>query len=74
MDSLNGLVYVDDKQVVSLNAIKVMDSKGLCRGATELEISVLGEEDLYHQEECMAVFEYSSIEEAIGSANLLFSD
>ena len=46
MDSLNGLVYVDDRQVVNLNAIKVLDSEGLCRGATEVEISVLEEEDL----------------------------
>ena len=36
----------DDKQVVSLNAIKTMDSRGLCRGATEVEISVLEEGDL----------------------------
>mmetsp|Transcript_13467 Transcript_13467/g.29250 ORF Transcript_13467/g.29250 Transcript_13467/m.29250 type:complete len:343 (+) Transcript_13467:154-1182(+) len=46
MDSLNGLVYVDDRQVVDLNAIKVLDSEGLCRGATEIEISTLKEEDL----------------------------
>ena len=46
MDSLNGVVYVDDRQVVSLNAIKVLDSEGSCRGATDVEISVLNEEDV----------------------------
>ncbi|KAL7525213.1 hypothetical protein ACHAXR_000904 [Thalassiosira sp. AJA248-18] len=46
MDSLNGIVYDDDRQVVSLNAIKVLDSEGLCRGATDVEISILKEEDI----------------------------
>ena len=45
MDALNGLVYVDDRQVVNLNVIKVLDSEGLCRGATDVEISVVKEED-----------------------------
>ena len=46
MDSLNGVVYVDDRQVVSLNVMKVLDSEGPCRGATEVEICVLREEDM----------------------------
>jgi len=45
MDSLNGLVYFDDRQVISLNAIKVLDTEGLCRGGTDVEISVLKEDD-----------------------------
>jgi Holliday junction resolvase RusA-like endonuclease len=46
LDSLNGLLYVDDKQVVSLNVLKVYDTEGSCLGATEVEISVMKEEDL----------------------------
>lgn len=45
MDSLNGLVYFDDRQVISLNAIKVLDTEGLCRGGTDVKISVLKEDD-----------------------------
>ena len=45
MDSLNGPVHVDDRQVVDLNAIKALDSEGLCRGAIDVEISVVGKED-----------------------------
>jgi len=43
MDALNGLVYEDDRQVVHLDAIKVLDSEGECLGATEVDISVLEE-------------------------------
>ena len=45
MDSLNGLIYVDDRQVVQLNAVKVVDCEGDCLGATEVMISVLREND-----------------------------
>jgi Holliday junction resolvase RusA-like endonuclease len=46
MDSLNGVLYVDDRQVVNLNVVKVLDSEGPCFGATEVEICVLREEDM----------------------------
>eukprot|EP00569_Conticribra_weissflogii_P009508 CAMPEP_0171369914 /NCGR_PEP_ID=MMETSP0879-20121228/7676_1 /TAXON_ID=67004 /ORGANISM="Thalassiosira weissflogii, Strain CCMP1336" /LENGTH=279 /DNA_ID=CAMNT_0011878305 /DNA_START=320 /DNA_END=1159 /DNA_ORIENTATION=- len=46
MDSLNEVLYVDDRQVVSLKAIKVLDSDGLCRGATEVFIRTLEEDDI----------------------------
>ena len=46
MDSLNGVVYADDRQVTSLNVVKVLDPDGPCLGATEVEICVLREEDL----------------------------
>jgi Holliday junction resolvase RusA-like endonuclease len=45
MDSLNGVLYVDDRQVVRLKAMKVLDSEGPCLGATEVEISVFVEGD-----------------------------
>ena len=55
LDSLNGLLYEDDRQVVKLCAVKVLDTPvengdggddGLCLGGTDVEISVLREEDL----------------------------
>ncbi|KAL3823457.1 hypothetical protein ACHAXA_010217 [Cyclostephanos tholiformis] len=46
MDSLNGVLYVDDRQVVRLSAVKVLDSEGPCLGATEVEICVLSDGDL----------------------------
>lgn len=46
MDSLNGLVYADDRQVVHLNAIKVLDCEGGCMGGTDVEISAVEEEDM----------------------------
>lgn len=46
LDSLNGVLYVDDKQVVALNVMKVYDTEGCCLGATEVEISLMKEEDL----------------------------
>ena len=43
MDSLNQVLYADDRQVVSLHALKVLDSEGDCKGATDVEISVLND-------------------------------
>jgi len=45
MDSLNQVLYADDRQVVCLDAVKVLDSFGYCKGATDVEISVLNDED-----------------------------
>ena len=39
--ALNGLIYVDDKQVVQLEVSKVLDNDGECLGTTEVMISVL---------------------------------
>ena len=43
MDSLNQVLYADDRQVVCLNAMKVLDSDGDCKGSTDVEISVLND-------------------------------
>ena len=43
LDSLNDLVYVDDRQIISLHAAKVLDSEGHCEGATEVIIRRLHE-------------------------------
>jgi Holliday junction resolvase RusA-like endonuclease len=44
LDSLNGILYEDDRQVVSLKAIKMLDSEGMCGGATDVTITVLEDE------------------------------
>jgi hypothetical protein len=36
LDSLNGLLYTDDRQVVSLHVTKLLDNEGLCLGSTEV--------------------------------------
>merc|ERR1712071_742207 len=46
LDSLNGLVYLDDRQVVSLHAIKVYDCEGDCEGSTEISIKSVNDEEM----------------------------
>ena len=46
LDSLNELVFEDDRQVVFLNCAKVLDSEGCCDGATEVTINRVEEEDV----------------------------
>jgi hypothetical protein len=36
LDSLNGLLYEDDRQVCSLHATRMLDNDGLCLGSTEV--------------------------------------
>ena len=36
LDSLNGVVYVDDKQIVSLSCRKIYDFEGGCNGAIDV--------------------------------------
>eukprot|EP00978_Attheya_sp_CCMP212_P011846 scaffold29409_cov44-Attheya_sp.AAC.2 len=46
LDSLNGLLYVDDRQVVSLHATKVYDTDGDCEGATDIIIRTCNEDQV----------------------------
>jgi Holliday junction resolvase RusA-like endonuclease len=46
LDSLNGLLYEDDRQVVSLHVTKLRDDQDECKGSTEVCLRVVGEEDL----------------------------
>ena len=46
LDSLNGMIYHDDKQVASVHATKCYDSEGLCEGSTLVCIRNLRECDL----------------------------
>jgi Holliday junction resolvase RusA-like endonuclease len=43
LDSLKGVAYADDSQVVKLVLCKVMDSEGECNGATKVEIKRFNE-------------------------------
>lgn len=46
LDSLNELVYPDDRQVVSLYATKVYDCDGECEGSTEILIRAVDDSDM----------------------------
>jgi len=46
LDSLNGLLYVDDKQVASIHATKLYDNEGHCEGFIDVSIQRLTEEDV----------------------------
>ena len=46
LDSLNGMIYADDKQVASIHATKYYDSEGLCLGSTLVFVKNLKESDL----------------------------
>lgn len=46
LDSLNGLLYVDDRQVASIQATKIYDNDGHCQGRIEVSIQRLAEDDV----------------------------
>lgn len=46
LDSLNGLLYVDDRQVASIHATKLYDNDGTCDGCIKVSIQRLYEEDV----------------------------
>jgi len=45
MDSMNQVLYPDDRQIASLHVTKVLDNEGLCEGSTEIYLRAIGEED-----------------------------
>jgi len=47
LDSLNGCMYEDDRQVASLHVTKLLDNEGDCLGATEVRVRVMREVDLH---------------------------
>jgi hypothetical protein len=51
LDALNGFLYVDDKQIIALTAIKVWDNDDECLGSTNVCIRVL--KDQYELESYM---------------------
>jgi len=40
-DSLEGLLFENDNQIVSLHAVKIIDDEGLCEGSTEMSFQVV---------------------------------
>jgi Holliday junction resolvase RusA-like endonuclease len=38
LDSLNEVLYADDKQIVSVQITKLLDNEGLCEGSTEIRL------------------------------------
>lgn len=48
LDALNGVLYDDDRQIVSLNVLKVMDYEGHCEGATKISMEVIRDSDVEH--------------------------
>jgi Holliday junction resolvase RusA-like endonuclease len=46
MDSMNKVLYPDDRQIASLRVTKVLDDDGLCEGSTEICIRAIGKHDL----------------------------
>ena len=46
LDSMNGLLYHDDRQIASLHVTKLLDNEEECRGSTEVLVRVLKEDDL----------------------------
>lgn len=46
LDSLNGILYDDDRQVCSLHVTKLLDNDGDCKGSTEISCRVLEDCDL----------------------------
>jgi len=47
LDSLNGVLYEDDKQVASLQVTKVYDNEDPYTGSTDVIIRAMNENDLY---------------------------
>ncbi|GAX18380.1 hypothetical protein FisN_15Lh327 [Fistulifera solaris] len=45
LDSLNGLLYADDQQIVSLSVQKLRDNEGECWGYTDVHVSVVSNKD-----------------------------
>lgn len=46
LDLLNGLLYVDDRQVASIHATKIYDNDGCCQGRIQVSIQRLEEDDI----------------------------
>lgn len=40
LDGLNGVLFEDDRQVLQLTALKLLDNEGECMGRTVIEVSV----------------------------------
>ena len=46
LDSMNKYLYEDDKQIMSIQATKILDDEGLCEGSTEITIESIHKDDV----------------------------
>lgn len=45
-DSMNTILYEDDRQIMSVHVIKVLDNEGMCKGSTEVQLQSVTEQDV----------------------------
>jgi Holliday junction resolvase RusA-like endonuclease len=46
LDSCNGLLYEDDRQVISLHVTKVLDEQGTCLGSTQVDLRAVRDDEI----------------------------
>mmetsp|Transcript_6288 Transcript_6288/g.13494 ORF Transcript_6288/g.13494 Transcript_6288/m.13494 type:complete len:288 (+) Transcript_6288:60-923(+) len=46
LDSMNGILYEDDRQVTSIHATKVLDNEVLCEGSIEVYVRSINDDDV----------------------------
>ncbi len=46
LDSMNGLIYEDDRQIISIHATKVLDNDDLCTGSIEVYVRSIDVDDV----------------------------
>lgn len=44
LDSMNEVLYQDDRQIVSIHVTKILDNEGMCQGSTEVYLRSIEEE------------------------------
>jgi Holliday junction resolvase RusA-like endonuclease len=63
LDSLNGVLYDDDRQITSIHATKLLDSEDLCRGSIEVYVRSIEVEDVEKiLESSISIFEQDTEE------------
>jgi Holliday junction resolvase RusA-like endonuclease len=48
LDSMNHVLYEDDRQVMSIHVTKLLDNDGMCEGSTEVYVRSIDERDIEH--------------------------
>ena len=46
LDSMNEILYPDDRQIASLHVTKLLDNEGMCEGSTEVYLQSIRDEDV----------------------------
>lgn len=45
-DSMNTILYEDDRQIMSVHVVKVLDNEGMCEGSTEVLLQSITDDDV----------------------------